>query len=54
LHEKELVLNKDDTSNFLDALSISRDVLNNVIEMNARASSLALGNMVPNEIPEWN
>jgi hypothetical protein len=52
LHEKELVLNQNDTANFLDALSISRDVIHSMIEMNARQSSLALGNLVPGTIQD--
>jgi hypothetical protein len=52
LHEKELVLNAEDTKNFLDALNISRDVINSMIEMNARASSLALGNLMPSSIQD--
>ena len=52
LHEKELVLNKDDTANFLDALNISRDVIHSIIEMNAKASSLAFGNLMPSSIQD--
>jgi hypothetical protein len=47
LHEKELVLNANDTANFLDALNISRDVINRMIEMNAMQSSLGFGNLEP-------
>jgi hypothetical protein len=53
LHEKELILNSHDTSNFLDALNISRDIIHSMIEMNARASSLGFGNLSPSTIPEW-
>jgi hypothetical protein len=35
LDEKELILNKDDTENFIEALKISRSMLN-TIELNAR------------------
>ena len=52
LHEKELVLNKDDTKNFLDALNVSREVINSMIEMNARQSSLALGDLMPMSIQD--
>lgn len=52
LHEKELVLNKDDTKNFLDALNISREVINSMIEMNAKQSSLALGDLMPMSIQD--
>ena len=54
LHEKELILNAKDTSNFLDALNISKDIINSMIEMNARASSLGFGELSPSNIPEWN
>ena len=53
LHEKELVLNANDTKNFLDALNISRDVINSMIEMNARASSLALGDLFPSLVQDF-
>ena len=53
LHEKELVLNAKDTQNFLDALNISRDVINSMIEMNARASSLALGDLFPSLVQDF-
>jgi hypothetical protein len=54
LHEKELILNANDTSNFLDALNISKEIINSMIEMNARASSLGFGELSPSNIPEWN
>lgn len=54
LHEKELILNAKDTSNFLDALNISKEIINSMIEMNARASSLGFGELSPSNIPEWN
>ena len=44
LHEKELVLDKNDTANFLQALNVSRGLIE-MIEMNARASSFGLGEM---------
>lgn len=52
LHQKELILNPDDTVNFLDALNISREIINSMIEMNARASSLGLGNMTASTIKD--
>ena len=52
LHEKELVLSASDTANFLEALNISRDVIHSMIEMNARASSLGLGDMVASSIKD--
>lgn len=45
LHEKELILNKDDTANFLEAIGISRDLVNSVIELNARSSGMGLGSL---------
>ena len=47
LHEKELVLNANDTANFLDALNISRDLINRTIEMQALQSSLGFGLLAP-------
>jgi hypothetical protein len=47
LHEKELILNANDTENFLEALNISRDMVNSIIEMNAKQSSLGFGNLTP-------
>jgi hypothetical protein len=52
LHEKELILNSDDTENFLSALNVSRDIIHSIIEMNARQSSLALGNLMPSSIQD--
>lgn len=51
LHQKEIVLNADDTANFLEALNISRQLIE-MIEMNARASSLGLGEMVASTIKD--
>jgi hypothetical protein len=51
LHEKELVLNADDTANFLTALGISRQLIE-MIEMNAKASSLGLGDMIASTIKD--
>ena len=44
--------NKDE-KNFLDALNISRDIINSMIEMNARASSLALGDLFPSLVQDF-
>ena len=41
LHEKELVLNKDDTSNMLAMVDMVRDIVNN-IGSNSMLNSLAL------------
>ena len=51
LHEKELVLNKDDTANFLEALNISKQLVE-MIEMNAKQSSLGLGEMFASTIKD--
>ena len=51
LHEKELVLNANDTQNFLDALNISRQLIE-MIELNAKASSLGLGDLVASTIKD--
>lgn len=42
LHEKELVLNKDDTANFLSAINIVRDIVK-VVDMNAAISGMGIG-----------
>lgn len=42
LHEKELVLNKDDTENFLSAINIVRDIVK-VVDMNAAISGMGIG-----------
>ncbi len=44
LHKKELILNEEDTSNFLSALGIVRDI-SQMIDLNARAASYGLGLM---------
>ena len=51
LDEKELILNKDDTENFIEALKISRSMLN-TIELNARQASLGLGTLIPTTIKD--
>jgi hypothetical protein len=53
LHEKELILNANDTANFLDALNVSRELVNKVIEMNARASSFGIGGLSPSSIQDF-
>ena len=53
LHEKELILNANDTANFLDALNVSRELVNRVIEMNARASSFGIGGLSPSSIQDF-
>ena len=51
LDEKELILNKDDTENFIEALKISRSMLN-TIDLNARQASLGLGTLIPTTIKD--
>ena len=51
LDEKELILNKDDTENFIEALKISRSMLN-TIELNARQASIGLGTLIPTTIKD--
>lgn len=51
LDEKELILNKDDTENFIEALKISRSMLN-TIELNARQASLGLGTLIPTTVKD--
>lgn len=51
LDEKELILNKDDTENFIEALKISRSMLN-TIDLNAQYASLGLGTLIPTTIKD--
>ena len=51
LHEKELVLNADDTSNFLAALKITRTLLD-TIDLNAKQASLGLGQLTASTIKD--
>lgn len=51
LDEKELILNKDDTENFIEALKISRSMLN-TIDLNAQQASLGLGTLIPTTIKD--
>ena len=49
LHEKELVLNADDTSNFLTATNILRDIVS-TIDLNALHNQVSMMGMLPNSI----
>ena len=51
LHEKELILNENDTSNFLKAINISKVILD-MIETNAKYASMGLGQITPTVIKE--
>lgn len=44
LHQKELVLDAEDTTNFLSAIEIVRSIAK-MIDLNAQASEFAVGNM---------
>lgn len=47
LHEKELILNKDDTENFLSAINIVRDIVK-IIDLNATLSGMGVGALSAN------
>ena len=51
LHEKELILNENDTSNFLKAINISKVILD-MIEANAKYASMGLGQITPTVVKE--
>ena len=53
LHEKELILKPEDTSNFLTAVQITRAMLE-TIDLNAKQASFGLGNLVPSTIRDDN
>ena len=53
LHEKELILKPEDTSNFLTAVQITRAMLE-TIDLNAKQASFGLGNLVPSTIKDDN
>lgn len=53
LDEKELILNKDDTVNFLNALGIAKQIID-TIDLNALQASYGFGNLVPATINENN
>lgn len=51
LHEKELVLNQDDTENMLDLMAITRNLINSTLGYNRNPiefSSPTIGNLFPN------
>lgn len=51
LHQKEIVLNADDTANMLAAVQITRAMLE-TIDLNARQASLGLGSLIASGIKE--
>ena len=51
LHEKELILNEDDTSNFLSAIQVTRAMLE-TIDLNAKQASMGVGNLVPSTVKD--
>ena len=51
LHEKELVLNAEDTANMLTAVQITRAMLD-TIDLNARQASFGLGNLIATSIKD--
>lgn len=51
LHQKEIVLNADDTANMLAAVQITRAMLD-TIDLNAKQASLGLGNLMASGIKE--
>lgn len=53
VHQKELILNEDDTSNFLSAIELTRMMLE-TIDLNARQASLGLGGLIASTIKEDN
>lgn len=52
-HEKELILNQNDTKNILNTVQLTRDMLN-TIDLNARQASIGLGAMVAGVIKDDN
>lgn len=51
LHEKELILDEDDTSNFLSAIQVTRAMLE-TIDLNAKQASMGVGNLVPSTVKD--
>jgi hypothetical protein len=45
LHQKEIVLNADDTENFLNAINMVREI-SNLIDLNAMSASGGLGQIL--------
>lgn len=48
LHEKELILNKEDTANILDAVAIVRNIGSLISSFNFSLSNLNANNLIPN------
>lgn len=51
VHEKELILNEDDTTNFLSAIQVTRAMLE-TIDLNAKQASLGMGNLVASTVKD--
>jgi hypothetical protein len=51
LHEKELILNQDDTEKFMKAMAYSKMILD-TIDLNAKYASMGMGEIVPTLIKE--
>ena len=55
LHEKELVLNKDDTKNFLDGIKILRHITSGVqTSLSTKTESINIKSLINNEEPDKN
>lgn len=51
VHEKELILNEDDTTNFLSAIQVTRAMLE-TIDLNAKQASLGMGSLVASTVKD--
>ena len=51
VHEKELILNEDDTTNFLSAIQVTRAMLE-TIDLNAKQASLGMGNLIASTVKD--
>ena len=51
LHEKELVLNADDTENFLSAIEMVRDI-SRMVDLQAQWQSTGLGSLIASAIKD--
>lgn len=51
VHEKELILNEDDTSNFLSAIQVTRSMLE-TIDLNAKQASFGMGMLTASTVKD--
>ena len=51
VHEKELILNEDDTTNFLSAIQVTRAMLE-TIDLNAKQASLGMGSLIASTVKD--